>query len=504
MKKFLFIVFTFLLLFVSILVVTEIILQLTWDGLPEYSEKPNPDKLSYSKVPYQDVGYVLEKNKKISKFGLSTNNDGFRIDPSIKKEKSPGTLRIALLGDSIVFGHRTPTYATISANLDKLFSKVQLKSYKRTETLNFGIGGHNMNQYLGVFKHYAIKYNPDIVIIGLTIFNDFDGTGYVHLGGQALAAIPEYSITGYNCDFQAPSKWIRKSMVAWLVYQNFFAKKQRVAAGWAKARKDGKPSKVLLASRNRTDEIWEEVEKEIAEIKKLAENHNIKLLFLLFPASEQVFHDDIKPDTQAIIKDILSAKGIASIDFYNEFVKFQKATNFEPFKDYNSHPSNNMHRVIAADCRDFILENFIKLKNDDFSGRIDIGSANDAKYLTFGFANRRKDGNETYRVLGSNHGRISFTTSGGRFSSLIIRMASCWNGKPITVTIALNGKTIGSTTVNDSFTDYEFPVSIKPYSGQLNSLDIWTDHAYPEKPVKATLFTKQVLKSVKISNITLQ
>ncbi|NWG76198.1 MAG: SGNH/GDSL hydrolase family protein, partial [Rubrivivax sp.] len=101
----------------------------------------------------------------------STNNlyflnaDGIRAaapECFISKEPPPGTLRIALFGDSFTFGADVPFQETWGYYLQDEIEK----SGVRAEVLNFGVGGYGMDQAYLRWKEVGCKFSPDIVIFG--------------------------------------------------------------------------------------------------------------------------------------------------------------------------------------------------------------------------------------------------------------------------------------------------------------------------------------------------
>jgi len=86
----------------------------------------------------------------------------FDKEYSLKKEKN--IYRIIVLGDSITaHGQYTNLLEDKlnNSNLDYNF-----------EVWNCGVGGYNIKQYMNYLKYKAIKYNPDMIMVGFCL-NDF-------------------------------------------------------------------------------------------------------------------------------------------------------------------------------------------------------------------------------------------------------------------------------------------------------------------------------------------
>ncbi len=81
---------------------------------------------------------------------------------------SPGTLRIALLGDSMVAAHQVPLDKTMARVLEaKLQSQIGSAGHS-VEVLNFGVGGYTLAQEFLLLQNRVWEFHPDIVILFLS------------------------------------------------------------------------------------------------------------------------------------------------------------------------------------------------------------------------------------------------------------------------------------------------------------------------------------------------
>jgi lysophospholipase L1-like esterase len=99
------------------------------------------------------------------------NSDGLR-DREHAKEKPPGTLRIAIIGDS---------YAeALQVGQDKAFWSVMRQRLqgcpalagRRVEVINFGVSGYGTAQELLTLREKVWAYSPDVVLLAFTTNND--------------------------------------------------------------------------------------------------------------------------------------------------------------------------------------------------------------------------------------------------------------------------------------------------------------------------------------------
>jgi len=94
------------------------------------------------------------------------NSVGLR-SPEITPEKPAGTRRIALLGDSIVFGAGVEEGQVAARQLETILRE---RLGGRIEVINAGVSGYNAVQEAALFFDRVARYQPDLVIVGY--FND--------------------------------------------------------------------------------------------------------------------------------------------------------------------------------------------------------------------------------------------------------------------------------------------------------------------------------------------
>jgi hypothetical protein len=99
---------------------------------------------------------------------ISINSDGWR-GPEIARKKAPGTLRIALIGDSYIEGFEVPFKKTVGEVIARRLSALR---HKPVEVLNFGEGGYGTTQEYLTLKYEVWKYAPDLILLAFTSGND--------------------------------------------------------------------------------------------------------------------------------------------------------------------------------------------------------------------------------------------------------------------------------------------------------------------------------------------
>jgi lysophospholipase L1-like esterase len=98
------------------------------------------------------------------------NNHNFR-DINHEKEKPKDTIRIAFIGDSMTFGQGVK----LSENFPNVTGELLKKNTSpgtKVEIFNFGVRGADTLREYSILKNQALKYEPDMLILGF-VLNDF-------------------------------------------------------------------------------------------------------------------------------------------------------------------------------------------------------------------------------------------------------------------------------------------------------------------------------------------
>lgn len=94
-------------------------------------------------------------------------------DREIPFEKSPGTTRILMLGDSLTFGWGVNFEATSSKVLERELNAVG--NGRMFEVINAGVGNYNTSMEVQYFFNEGVRYSPDVVVLNYFI-NDAEPT----------------------------------------------------------------------------------------------------------------------------------------------------------------------------------------------------------------------------------------------------------------------------------------------------------------------------------------
>jgi hypothetical protein len=101
---------------------------------------------------------------------VTINADGWNsLRPAYRRERTPDTLRIAVIGDSYVHGAFVDTKDGFPEVLEAALNGAGQKA----EVYRFGMDGAPLSQYLHVLRREVRAFRPDVVVVPL-IHNDFD------------------------------------------------------------------------------------------------------------------------------------------------------------------------------------------------------------------------------------------------------------------------------------------------------------------------------------------
>lgn len=161
------------------------------------------------------------------------NQAGFR-DREHTREKPPGTLRVAILGDSFVAGLAVPQETLFPRVLEELLARGGGKGAR--EVLAFGSVGYGTGLELLTLERRALAFSPDVVV--LSFFQNDPWDNHPGLGDQrvpyfrqdesgALELLPEPR--GKPSRRRGALNWLKRSSRLY-VFQKLLVR--RITEGW--------------------------------------------------------------------------------------------------------------------------------------------------------------------------------------------------------------------------------------------------------------------------------
>jgi hypothetical protein len=128
------------------------------------------------------------------------NRDGFR-GPDYARHKAPGTMRVAVLGDSYVEAIQVAEDKTFSTVIGRELADCPTLKGRRVEAINFGVDGYGTAQELIELQRKVWAYSPDILVLAIFLGNDIRNNSAVLEGDQCR---PFYVFDGGRLKLTGP------------------------------------------------------------------------------------------------------------------------------------------------------------------------------------------------------------------------------------------------------------------------------------------------------------
>ena len=259
------------------------------------------------------------------------NRDGFR-DYDYTRPKPPGTFRVVVLGDSIVFGW--------GVALDDTFAKLlearlrALAPGRPIDVLSLGVSGYNPYTEAALLRDVGITYEPDLVVVAFCINDLNDPT--LHFDASTAAALRDIPPDAFPDPNRraAPPGWCSRLRVCALVTDTLTTT-NRAATLRAVEPHDDPPPRDLAWLRAR-----------YAEMASAAAAAGARVAIVVFPYAWQVERD--RPGRiQEHLAALAHAAGWPLVDLLPAF-RAAYADHAEPLFLDIYHPTAAGHRVAAA------------------------------------------------------------------------------------------------------------------------------------------------------------
>jgi len=111
------------------------------------------------------------------------NAMGFR-GPDVALAKTPGTTRLAFLGDSFTLGVGVMDDDTLPAQVEALLAEEK----PSCQALNFAVSGHNTPEEVDMLERFVLRFDPDIVVL-VFFLNDAERQGTIEFMSKPTAYV---------------------------------------------------------------------------------------------------------------------------------------------------------------------------------------------------------------------------------------------------------------------------------------------------------------------------
>jgi hypothetical protein len=123
------------------------------------------------------VGWNVSENEVY----IRINGDGMR-DHERPVSRPPSTLRVALLGSSEAEGRQVPLEKTFASVLERHLNQALSQQGSQVDVMNFAVNGYTFSQNYLTLHNHVWKYDPQIVILVISVPNVFKNTRELNWG----------------------------------------------------------------------------------------------------------------------------------------------------------------------------------------------------------------------------------------------------------------------------------------------------------------------------------
>jgi lysophospholipase L1-like esterase len=304
-------------------------------------------RMVWVQYPEPGAGYTLMKpgsHYEWQNISVEINSHGLR-GPETSYEKPPSTFRILNLGDSVVMGWGVREEDTYGQQLESLLNEAG-SSDLCFEVINAGVPGWSLDNALAYLQAEGLRYEPDLVVLDVTIANDINGKSALLAGNDPT-----------------PLRWLSDHTYFWPFLQSKMS--------WAKARAQGRDRVDTIAPPTNPakyfpidsqSDRWTERWNTILEINELATENNARVALVLFPLEFQVLDEGYSTLPQELFMVWAAEAGIPALDL---LPSFQQACRKKPggvcqledrylFADVWMHPSAYGNSLTANELEEVI------------------------------------------------------------------------------------------------------------------------------------------------------
>jgi len=282
--------------------------------------------------------YVLKKG------GKFTTRDGILYQINEKGlrgaerdyNKSFGTYRILMLGDSYLFGWGLEWDDTLPVILEKRFLDTGYDG-KRCEVINAGVFGYNTAQELEFLKKEGVKYSPDAVIIYF-IMNDLE---------------PQWNAPRHpKYEYEYCASWFLDHL------------SRRLNKLISKITKNSEPFFVTYRNRQNTEYLraldkekykWNSCRAALSEFVVYCQERNIKLYLIIVPDISQNLNKYALGRIHKEVSGAVRSNAVPVLDLF-ETLKEIDSKKLWVSKD-DAHPNRYANELIADKIHSFLMQN---------------------------------------------------------------------------------------------------------------------------------------------------
>jgi len=239
---------------------------------------------------------------------VETNSEGMR-DREYAVKKPAGTIRVAVLGDSMTEAMQVPIEMTFERLLER---KMRSCTGRRVEVMNFGMSGFGTASELLTLRDRVWKYEPDAVLLAFFFGNDIRNNHpsleqdpllpYFVYQGDRLTLDDRFrerlKVSRLRSSLRSVRDWLTDHLRILQLYYRFVltmkSRKKTAGAPGIPGTESGTDNQVFLAPTDKTwQEAWRVTEALILTMRDEVRAHKAEFSILVIPSGIQV-HPDVR------------------------------------------------------------------------------------------------------------------------------------------------------------------------------------------------------------------
>lgn len=289
--------------------------QINW--LPIYSKKSidkgdTPNKQVNAKLVRSDNPVLFME---FDRQDPNINNAGYR-GPDFHLERTPGTARIAILGDSVAYGYSVPYEQTFAA---QLASRLTDQLHAPVEIYNFAVNGYSTVAELELYRTKVRAYKPDVVILAYVLNDPLPAAFVVQSVGSARKQVDRF---GQLARYSQLAAW------AWVRWQ-------RVTQPWDVRRNYDRMYN--------TPDVWQGTVTALQTLQQETAADGVQFGVVVFPLLLPFDHYPFTGIHQQV-NGVLQASNIPHIDLLTAFSTVN-AISLRPHPNDDTHPNAQGHAL---------------------------------------------------------------------------------------------------------------------------------------------------------------
>ncbi len=291
---------------------------------PEPLQQPSAAPGLYRKpqVPGLPHEHVPGAKGVIAGASVRINNLGFR-GSDVSRQKPDKTVRIAVAGDSIVFGQGVPEEMALPCRLEKLLARKEPD--RRWQVINAGVRGYNSLHYRILLEEKVLPLEPEMIILVITEIND--------------PGREPYKPYSKKLEKWRNSVWRKVPLVREFLAASYAEEINRLFEDHVRDLYD------------RQGEDFKRFREDIRAIKRLCNESSVELIAVSFPmiSDENMFQEQRKR-----LQKMLSEEGIAYIDPLPSLSRFPASKLVVGPRDF--HPNGRALGIVARELSGPVLK----------------------------------------------------------------------------------------------------------------------------------------------------